>query len=69
MNDQVVELPPSESFTAEQALHSALASELTDALIVGYDSEGLLIIRSSKMTRAEAMFLAEHAKRWAMEGY
>jgi hypothetical protein len=35
---------------------------------MGYDREGVLFIRSSRMTCAEAAFLAEKAKHWAMTG-
>jgi hypothetical protein len=58
--------------TAEQALQSALvdaeSKHLTDVLIIGYDSDGDLFIRSSRLTCAEAFFLASKAARWAQEG-
>ena len=61
-NMNVIALPASTNFTAEQALESA------KALIVGYDKEETLVIRSSRMTCAEAVFLLEKAKDWAMSG-
>ena len=70
MNDKnVIALPASTNFKPEQALHSALSfgEDLTDVLVIGYES-GDLIIRSSHMTRAEALFLLEKAKQWAMSG-
>ncbi len=69
-NKNVISLPASANFQPEQALASAqqLESELTDVLIVGYDSDGCLFIRSSKMTCAEALFLLEKAKVWALSG-
>jgi hypothetical protein len=66
----VVALPASATMSAEQALLSALEftreNNLTDVLIAGYDADGVLIVRSSRMTRAEALFMLEKAKEWAM---
>jgi hypothetical protein len=45
-NQNVIALPASTSFTPEQALQSALNESLTDVLIIGYDNEGELVIRS-----------------------
>lgn len=68
----IIRLPPTTTMTAEQALQSALvdaeAKHLTDVLICGYDSDGVLYIRSSRMTCAEAMFMATKAARWAESG-
>jgi len=67
----VVALPASATMSAEQALLSALEftreNNLTDVLIAGYDADGVLIVRSSRMTRAEALFMLEKAKEWAMK--
>jgi len=67
-NMNVIALPASTTFTPEQALESAKALDMTDALIVGYDQDGVLVVRSSRMTCAEALFLLEKAKQWAMSG-
>jgi hypothetical protein len=67
-NMTVIALPASVNYTAEQALNSALMVGLTDVLVLGYDAEGVLTIRSSRMTRAEAVFMAKKAEQWAMEG-
>ena len=67
-NMNVIALPASTNFTPEQALESAKALDMTDALIVGYDQDGVLVVRSSRMTCAEAVFLIEKAKQWAMSG-
>jgi len=68
----LVRLPPSTTMTAKQALESALvdaeAKHLTDVLICGYDADGALYIRSSRLTCAEAFFLASKAARWAQNG-
>lgn len=65
----LLRIPPSVTMTAEQALSSALvdAEELTDVLIMGY-RHGELYIRSSRLTCAEALFLANKAMRWAETG-
>jgi hypothetical protein len=58
--------------TAQQALESALvdaeANHLTDVLICGYDADGNLYIRSSRLTCAEAFFIANKASIWAQNG-
>lgn len=69
-NKNVIALPASESFTPEQALKSALEfvrnDNLKDVLVIGYDADGVLIIRSSKMSRSDAIFILEKAKQWAL---
>jgi len=68
VNDMnVIALPASTNFTPEQALASAASLDLSDVLVVGY-LEGELVVRSSRMTRAEALFLLENAKAWALSG-
>lgn len=66
----VVALPASATMTAEQALLSALeftrTNNISDVLIAGYDAEGALIVRSSRMNRAEALWMLEKAKEWTM---
>jgi hypothetical protein len=37
-------------------------------MIIAYDWEGELFVRSSKLTRAEALFMVEKAKEWSMYG-
>jgi hypothetical protein len=64
-NEKVFRMPASTTYTAEQALHSALNDDLDDVLIAGYDKDGDLIVRSSRLTRAEALFLAVKMLRWA----
>ena len=67
-NTRVIELPASTNYTAEQALQSALKADLTDVLIIGYDQAGDLFIRSSRMTRAEGLFMVKKAEDWSMHG-
>lgn len=66
-NKNVIALPATVTFTPEQALHSALQDNLSDVLIVGYDDKGELYIRSSRLNRADALFLLEKAKEWTMK--
>jgi hypothetical protein len=58
--------------TAQQALESALvdaeAGHLTDVFICGYTEGGTLYVRSSRLTCAEAFFLASKAAQWAQNG-
>lgn len=71
-NQKVIALPASANYTPEQALLSALEfarnDNLSDVLVIGYDGDGDLLIRSSRMTRAEGLFMTEKARMWAMEG-
>lgn len=70
MNDNIFTFPPTETMTPEQALHSALQlaehGGLRDCLIVGYDSDGDLFIRSSRMDRKLALWFAEQLKVYAL---
>jgi len=68
MTAAVFRLPASATFTVDQALETAKADGLTDVLIAGYDADGVLCIRSSRMTCAEALFLANKMARWAESG-
>lgn len=59
---KVYDMPLSTTFTPEQALHSMLKDEPADVLILAYDDTGKLLIRSSRLTRAQALFMLEQAK-------
>lgn len=69
-NENVIALPASTAFSPEQALQSALeftrTDNITDVLVIGYDNDGVLIIRSSRMSRADALFMLEKAKQWVL---
>lgn len=54
--------------TPEETLTKALGEGFTEVLIAGYDAEGQLCIRSSAMTRAEAVYLLTKAQYWATHG-
>lgn len=68
----LIRLPPATTMTAQQAIESALVDaesrHLQDVLICGYDEDGGLYIRSSRLTCAEAFFLASKAAAWAQSG-
>jgi hypothetical protein len=71
-NQNIIALPASVNYTPEQALLSALEfardDNLTDVVVIGYDTDGVLVIRSSKMTRAVGLFMIEKAKQWTLGG-
>lgn len=56
--------------TPQQALLSALEfannDNLQDVLIVGYDGAGELLVRSSRMDRKDALWLAEQLRLHAL---
>ncbi len=60
-------LPAHENMTVEEALSMALnenrAGETTDVLILSYTNDGVLRIRSSNMSRAEANWMLDQAKQ------
>jgi len=68
----LIRFPPTTTMTAQQAMESALidaeSNHLRDVLICGYDENGSLYIRSSRLTCAEAFFLASKAALWAQSG-
>lgn len=63
-------LPASTTFTPRQALLSALNfsdhDNLQDVLIIGYDADGDLVIRSSRMDRKDALWMVEKARDWVL---
>jgi len=71
-NKNVISLPASENFTPDLAVKHVMSlcevGQLADILMVGYDNDNELIVFSSRMSRAEAVFLLEKAKDWAMNG-
>jgi len=68
----ITSLPATTTFTPRQALLSAMEfadnDNLQDVLIVGYDGNGELIVRSSRMDRKDALWLAELLRNWAING-
>lgn len=68
--NNVLCFPATTTMTPLQALHSALAfakqDNLQDVLIVGYDGDGELLVRSSCMDRKDALWLAEQLRLYAL---
>lgn len=63
----IYDFPATENYTVEQALNKCLTErDLEDVLIVGYNTEGDLVIRSSKMDRKTALFLLKKAEQWTL---
>ena len=66
----ITALPASTTFTPKQALISAMEfadnDDLKDVLVVGYDGDGDLVIRSSRMDRKDALWLCEMLRNWAL---
>lgn len=67
-NEKVIHLQASTNYTPELALQQALKYDLTDVMIIGYDDGGNLVVVSSKMTRAEGLFMVKKAEDWTMHG-
>lgn len=62
MSDNIHYLPGSLTHTVEQAIASAGNVVLKEVIVVGVDSDNELFIRSSGMTRRDALWLAEQLK-------
>lgn len=62
----VIPFPASATLTPEQALDSARLANLRDVLVVGYNEHGGMVFRSSRMSRADALWLAEKMRAWAL---
>lgn len=58
----VIALPATSTMTVEQALASAHQLDLEHCLVVGYDRAGDLAIRSSRMSRQDALWLMDQLK-------
>lgn len=65
---KVTNLPLSNSYNTEQALDRAKAMGFSYALIIGYDEHGVMMAISSKMTKAEALWLIENYRQWILNG-
>jgi hypothetical protein len=64
----VINFPASTTLKPCQALESAKNLEWNDVIIIGYDKDGTLQIRSSMLTCSDAVFLLEKAKLYALSG-
>ena len=66
----VLAFPATDTMTPQQALLSALEfannDNLQDVLVAGYDGDGGLLVRSSRMDRKDALWLSEQLRRYAL---
>lgn len=66
----VFAFPATDTMTPQQALLSALEfannDNLQDVLVVGYDGDGALLVRSSRMDKKDALWLSEQLRRYAL---
>jgi hypothetical protein len=66
----VLAFPATVTMTPEQALLSALEfaqnDNMQDVLVVGYDGDGVLVVRSSRMDRRDALWLSEQLRKYAL---
>jgi hypothetical protein len=69
-NDKVLVMPASAHLKPDQAIDSLQhrKGDLTDILVLAYDTDGELFVRSSFLTRAEALFLLEKGRDWVLNG-
>ena len=64
----LIQLSPHNNMSPEECLSICLreVDDLEDVIVVGYDTKGDLVVRSSVMTRAEATFMlmkaVDHAR-------
>jgi hypothetical protein len=67
----IIGLPVSDNFTVMQALDSAKqlaeSNNLQDVLVIGYDAEGRLILRNSKMDRKSAFWMIEQLRKHILD--
>lgn len=66
-NSNVLLFPAHENMTVEQALSSMGTLQPTDVLCIGFDDTGTLLVRSSKLSRADALFMLEAAKLYTLQ--
>ena len=70
--NKILDFPATTTARPEQALAGALAhakaGRLQDVLIVGYDANGDLYVRSSRMDRKDALWLSEQLRQYALGG-
>jgi len=63
----LIELSPHSFMTPNETLQKTLREGFTDVLVLGYDEDGELIIRSSAMKRHDALWMIEKAKLYILD--
>lgn len=67
MTAQVIEaFGAHDRMTVDQAIGSARDTGMTECIVVGYGEGGGLVVRSSGMTRRDALWILEQAKRYTL---
>lgn len=59
-------LPPSTTMTVDQALDAAKHCDMKNVIAIGYDADGDFVLRSSRMTREQALWIIESARLWIL---
>lgn len=69
MTAAVVQLQPTTTMTVEQCLASVVKDQgaLSEVLVCGY-RDGELYVRSSRMSRRDALWMSEALRLYALEG-
>lgn len=66
MSDNICTFPPAETMTPKQALQSSLQfaeqDGLQNCIIIGYDRNDYFFVRSSRIDRKLALWLAEQLR-------
>lgn len=57
-----------DNMSPEQVLRSSIDEGLNDVIVVGYNSEGEIFVRSSKMSRQEALWIVEQLRIYVLDG-
>jgi len=65
---QIIELGAHERMTVEEALQLTLREKPTEVLVLFFDAEDDFGLRSSIMSRKDALWLIELARQEIMEG-
>ena len=66
MTAHVYGLPATSTFTVDQALLSAQDLNLKECLVVGYDQDDGLAVRSSRMNREDALWLCKKLEMYIL---
>jgi hypothetical protein len=64
-DQQPVDLPPSQTWTPEQALAAAAKLPFAEVAIIGFTNEGRIVVRHSRSDSTRLNWLADHLKDYA----
>ena len=66
MSDNVFEMGAHDNMSVKEAVEVVKRENLTEVLIIGYNKNDELVIRSSAMSASESLYLLEQAKMYTM---